>query len=43
MVIDESIDRALFYRGLAELKYLGMIKISKRKTDHLQKLAWKGL
>jgi origin recognition complex subunit 3 len=34
---------ALFYRGLAELKYLGMIKNSRKKTDHLTKLAWKGL
>ncbi|MCJ1242868.1 hypothetical protein MMC30_000064 [Trapelia coarctata] len=34
---------ALFYRGLAELRYLGMVKNSRKKTDHLTKLAWKGL
>ncbi|MCJ1397010.1 hypothetical protein MMC11_000202 [Xylographa trunciseda] len=34
---------ALFYRGLAELKYLGMIKNSRKKTDHLAKNLWKGL
>lgn len=34
---------ALFSRGLAELKYLGMIKNSRKKADHLAKLAWKGL
>ena len=35
--------QALFYRGLTELKALGFIKSSKKKTDHLAKLAWKGL
>ena len=35
--------RALFYRGMAELKYLGMIKNSRKKTDHLTKNLWKGL
>ncbi|RDW74056.1 hypothetical protein BP5796_07498 [Coleophoma crateriformis] len=34
---------ALFYRALADLKSLGMVKHSKKKTDHLAKLAWKGL
>ncbi|KAL8900238.1 MAG: hypothetical protein Q9207_005790 [Kuettlingeria erythrocarpa] len=34
---------ALFSRGLAELKYLGMIKNSRRKADHLAKLLWNGL
>lgn len=34
---------ALFSRALAELKYLGMIKYSRKKADHLQKLAWRGL
>lgn len=33
----------LFSRALAELKYLGMIKNSRKKADHLAKLAWKGL
>lgn len=35
--------RALFSQALAELKYLGMIKSSRKKADHLVKLAWKGL
>ena len=34
---------ALFSQALAELKYMGMIKASRKKTDHLAKLAWKGL
>ncbi|KAK6505638.1 hypothetical protein TWF481_007529 [Arthrobotrys musiformis] len=35
--------QAQFYRALAELRYLGFVKYSKKKTDHLVKLAWKGL
>ena len=31
---------ALFYRALAELKYLGMIKNSRKKADGLRKLMW---
>ncbi|KAL9128251.1 MAG: hypothetical protein Q9217_003041 [Psora testacea] len=34
---------ALFSRALAELKYLGMVKHSRKKADHLTKLSWKGL
>lgn len=34
---------ALFSRGLAELKYMGMIKGSRKKADHIAKLAWHGL
>jgi origin recognition complex subunit 3 len=33
----------LFYSSLAELKLLGMVKHSRKKTDHVAKLAWKGL
>ncbi|KAF2836280.1 hypothetical protein M501DRAFT_997018 [Patellaria atrata CBS 101060] len=40
---DEAFVMAMFQRGLAELKYLGMIKASRKKTDHVAKLAWKGL
>lgn len=29
-----------FYRGLAELKLLGFVKASKKKTDHITKLKW---
>ena len=34
---------ALFETGLAELKFLGMVKGSRKKADHLQKSAWRGL
>jgi len=44
---DEDVEQqkalALFSRALADLKHLGMIKNSKKKADHLAKLAWKGL
>jgi origin recognition complex subunit 3 len=40
---DERNALVLFYRALADLKLLGMIKQSRKKTDHLAKLAWKGL
>lgn len=33
----------LFYQALADLKMIGAVKMSRRKTDHLSKLAWKGL
>jgi origin recognition complex subunit 3 len=35
--------RALFQRALAEIKYLGMVKASRKKTDHVGKTMWKGL
>ena len=34
---------ALFYRGLAELKSMGMVRGSRKKIDHLARLAWKSL
>ena len=34
---------ALFHRSLAELRYLTMIKNSRKKADHVAKLKWKGL
>ena len=40
---DERIALVLFYRALADLKSLGMVKQSKKKADHLAKAAWKGL
>ncbi|KAI9836170.1 MAG: hypothetical protein M1837_003433 [Sclerophora amabilis] len=40
---DERNALVLFYRALAELKQMGMIKHSRKKTDHIAKLAWKGL
>ena len=33
----DEIGRALFSRALAELKYLGMVKNSLKKPDHLAK------
>lgn len=32
-----------FYKALADLKLLGMVRQSKKKADHLAKVAWKGL
>ncbi|KAF2682716.1 hypothetical protein K458DRAFT_306676 [Lentithecium fluviatile CBS 122367] len=40
---DESKTMALFQRALAELKNLGMVKPSRKKTDHIAKAMWKGL
>lgn len=39
----EKATMSLFFRALAELKYMGLIKPSQRRTDHLAKLAWKGI
>ncbi|KAF1912577.1 origin recognition complex subunit [Ampelomyces quisqualis] len=40
---DDSKTMALFQRALAELKYLGLVKPSRKKTDHVSKIMWKGL
>jgi origin recognition complex subunit 3 len=40
---DERTALMLFYRGLADLKLLGMVKPSRKKVDHLAKSVWKGL
>ncbi|EEH06587.1 origin recognition complex subunit [Histoplasma capsulatum G186AR] len=40
---DEREALALFYRALSELKMMGMVKHSKKKSDHLAKSSWKGL
>ncbi|KAJ4352833.1 Origin recognition complex subunit 3 [Ascochyta clinopodiicola] len=40
---DESKTMALFQRALAELKYLGFLRPTKKKTDHVAKVMWKGL
>ncbi|KAH9879309.1 hypothetical protein J1614_002748 [Plenodomus biglobosus] len=40
---NESKTMALFQRALAELKYLGLVKPSRKKTDHITKTMWKGL
>jgi origin recognition complex subunit 3 len=46
VVGDERTDEqnmALFQRALAEMKYLGMMKNTRKRVDHVQKCAWKGL
>ncbi|TKX23515.1 origin recognition complex subunit 3 [Elsinoe australis] len=40
---DEDVLNALFQRSLAELSHLGLVKGTKKKADHLLKMAWKGL
>ncbi|KAF2234438.1 origin recognition complex subunit [Viridothelium virens] len=40
---DEKRVMVLFQRALAELKYMGFMKTSRKKMDHVTKLAWKGL
>ena len=37
---DERKTLVLFYRALAELRVLGFLKASKKKTDHIAKLKW---
>lgn len=39
----EEVLMALFQRGLAELRYLGLLKSTRKKADHVAKVAWKGL
>ena len=34
---------ALYQKALAELKYLGMLKSTRKRVDHVAKVAWKGL
>jgi origin recognition complex subunit 3 len=34
---------ALFQRGLAELRYLGLVKSTRKRADHVAKVAWRGL
>ena len=36
-------NRALFYRSIAEMNFLGFVKQTRKRVDHLQTLAWKGL
>ncbi|KAJ5121219.1 uncharacterized protein N7515_009180 [Penicillium bovifimosum] len=40
---DDRVVMALFYSALSELKAFGVIKNSRKKTDHLAKSAWMGL
>ena len=41
--LDERTALVLFYQGLAELRVMGFVKPSRKKADHIAKLAWKGL
>ncbi|KAI5210842.1 hypothetical protein E4T38_01930 [Aureobasidium subglaciale] len=34
---------ALFQRSLAELKYLGLVRGTRKKADHVMKISWKGV
>ncbi|KAJ5213163.1 hypothetical protein N7449_000332 [Penicillium cf. viridicatum] len=40
---DDRVVMSLFYGALSELKAFGVIKNSRKKTDHLAKSAWMGL
>ncbi|KAM0483516.1 hypothetical protein ACHAPX_002007 [Trichoderma viride] len=37
---DERKALVMFYRGLAELRAMGFVKSSKKKTDHIAKVRW---
>lgn len=41
--LDERAALVLFYRGMAEMRTMGFVKQSRKKADHIAKLAWKGL
>ena len=34
------VDSARFMRGVAELQWVGLVKSTQRKTDHLVRLVW---
>jgi len=40
---DEKETMAIFEHSLAELRHLGLIKSTRKRTDHITKVAWKGL
>lgn len=39
----EETNMALFQRALAELRYLGLLKSTRKRVDHVAKVAWRGL
>lgn len=39
----DEILMALFQKGMAELRYLGLVKSTRKRADHIAKVAWKGL
>ncbi|KAI1759749.1 origin recognition complex subunit 3 N-terminus-domain-containing protein [Hypoxylon sp. FL1150] len=41
--LEEQAALVLFYRGLAEMRAMGFVKQSRKKADHVAKLAWRGL
>ncbi|WPH02686.1 Hypothetical protein R9X50_00555200 [Acrodontium crateriforme] len=41
--LEEEMRMALFQRGLAELRFLGLVKGTRKRVDHIAKVAWKGL
>lgn len=41
--LDERTALVLFYRAISELKAMGFVKQSRKKADHVAKLAWEGL
>ncbi|SMQ50276.1 unnamed protein product [Zymoseptoria tritici ST99CH_3D7] len=40
---DEQKTMALFQRALSELRHLGFVKATRKRVDHVAKVAWKGL
>ncbi|KAI5208281.1 hypothetical protein E4T39_01609 [Aureobasidium subglaciale] len=40
---DEVLTSALFQRSLAELKFLGLVRGTRKKADHVMKISWKGV
>ncbi|KAK4499501.1 hypothetical protein PRZ48_010016 [Zasmidium cellare] len=40
---DEQQVMAQFQRGLAEMRYLGFVKNTRKRVDHVAKVAWRGL
>ncbi|KAJ5915386.1 hypothetical protein N7466_011319 [Penicillium verhagenii] len=41
--VDDRVIMSLFYGALSDMKMFGMIKNSRKKTDHLAKSSWMGL
>ncbi|KAJ5986875.1 hypothetical protein N7451_011240 [Penicillium sp. IBT 35674x] len=41
--VDDRVVMSLFYSALSDMKMFGMVKTSRKKTDHLAKSAWMGL
>ncbi|KAK3072613.1 Origin recognition complex subunit 3, partial [Teratosphaeriaceae sp. CCFEE 6253] len=40
---EEAETMALFQRALAEMRYLGMMKATRKRADHVAKTMWRGL